>query len=108
MREKKTCLPRRQLLKRLALSASLLPLGSAVRSALAGAPAPLLSAESPEAKAVHYVEDAKGARGAAPGSSCANCALYQEADGSTQGPCQLFAGKDVKAAGWCSSWAPEL
>lgn len=104
----KTFLPRRQLLQRLALYVSLLPLGSALRSALAAGPTPLLSMESPEAKAVHYVDDARRAAGAAPGSSCANCALYQGADGSTQGPCQLFAGKDVKAAGWCSSWAAQL
>ena len=100
-------LPRRRLLQRLALGACLLPLGGAARSALA-APAPLLSVEAPEAKAVKYVEDARQAQGAAGGSSCANCALYQGSEGATQGPCQLFPGKDVKAAGWCSSWAPEL
>ena len=106
--DEKTCLPRRQLLQRLALSVSLLPLGGALRSALAAGPAPLLSMEAPAAKAVHYVDDARRAVGAAPGSSCANCALYQGADGSAQGPCQLFSGKDVKAAGWCSSWAAQL
>jgi len=98
---------RRRLLQRLALGVSLVPLAAAVRSALA-APAPLLSVSAPEAKAVHYVEDAKGAKGASPGSNCANCALYQGAAGSSQGPCQLFAGKDVKAGGWCSSWAPQM
>jgi len=30
------------------------------------------------------------------------------APGSAQGPCQLFAGKQVKAAGWCSAWAPQM
>jgi high potential iron-sulfur protein len=99
------CLSRRRLLQRLALGALFAPV--AARTALA-APAPLLSVSAPQAKAVRYVEDAKNAKGASPGSSCANCALYQGAAGSSQGPCQLFPGKDVKAAGWCSSWAPQM
>jgi high potential iron-sulfur protein len=99
--------PRRRLLRRLALGLSLLPLGGAVRPARA-APLPLLSVDAPEAKAVSYVEDARQAHGAAAGSRCANCALYQGADGSARGPCQLFPGKDVQAAGWCSSWAAQL
>jgi hypothetical protein len=74
-----------------------------------GAPAAaLLDAGSAAAKAVKYVEDAAKASGATPGSHCANCALYQGPDGSTQGPCQIFPGKAVKAAGWCSSWAPQM
>ena len=28
--------------------------------------------------------------------------------GSAQGPCQLFPGKLVKAAGWCTGWAPQM
>jgi hypothetical protein len=103
----KFSVPRRRLLQRLALGACVLPLGSVVRSTRA-ATSPLLSVDAPEAKAVKYVENARSAQGAAAGSSCANCALYQGPDGSTQGPCQLFPGKDVKAAGWCSSWAPQL
>jgi hypothetical protein len=101
-------LTRRRLLERLAVCIPLLPGGrSAIRRALASA-APLLSADSPEAKAVKYVEDAREAPGAAPDSSCASCGLYQGASGSAEGPCQLFPGKDVKASGWCSSWTPQL
>ena len=101
-------LSRRHLLGRLALAASLTPLAVfGLRESLA-ASAPLLSVTSPEAKAVKYVEDAKDAHGASPGSNCANCGLYQGPNGSTQGPCQLFPGREVKAAGWCSSWAPQL
>lgn len=104
----KISLSRRRLLQRLALGASAAPIAAgAVRTALA-ASAPLLSVDAPEAKAVKYVENAKDAKGAAPGNNCANCALYQGPDGSTQGPCQLFPGKEVKAAGWCSSWAPQM
>jgi len=99
---------RRRLLQRLALSVPLAPAAlGALRTARAS-PAPLLAVDSPEARAVKYVEDASDARGAAPGARCATCGLYQGAEGSTQGPCQLFPGKDVKASGWCSSWAPQL
>ena len=100
-------LSRRRLLQRLALGVSLAPVaGKLVGPALAGAP--LLSITAPEAQAVKYVEDAKDAKGATPGNNCGNCGLYQGANGSTQGPCQLFPGKDVKAAGWCSSWAAQM
>jgi hypothetical protein len=97
-------LSRRALLKRLALA----PLaGGAVRAAFAAAAA-LLSPSAPEAKAVQYTEDAKTAKGAPAGNTCATCALYQGASGSAQGPCQIFPGKEVKAAGWCSSWAAQM
>lgn len=36
-----------------------------------------------------------------PGQSCGNCALYQATRGSTQGPCKIFGGQVVMAAGWC-------
>ena len=100
-------LSRRALLQRLALGMSLAPVaGALTRPALAAAP--LLAVSSPEAQAVKYVENASAATGATPGSNCANCGLYQGASGSAQGPCQLFPGKEVKATGWCSSWAPQM
>jgi hypothetical protein len=100
-------LSRRQLLRRLALGASFTPFAlMSLRQAFAAQP--LLAVTAPEAKAVNYVEDAKSAKGASAGSSCANCALYQGANGSSQGPCQLFPSNDVKAAGWCSSWAAQM
>jgi hypothetical protein len=103
-----TSLSRRRLLQRLAVSAAAIPLVAAgMRTTLAAAAA-LLSVNAPEAKAVKYVENAKDAAGAAPGSKCANCGLYQGPEGSAQGPCQLFPGKEVKASGWCSSWAPQM
>jgi hypothetical protein len=104
-----TPLSRRRLLQRLALAVSLTPVVTgALRAAFAATPSPLLAVSSPEAQAVKYVEDAKDAKGAARGSNCANCGLYQGPSGSTQGPCQLFPGKDVKASGWCSSWAAQM
>jgi High potential iron-sulfur protein len=96
---------RRYFFTRLALGVALLPLAAGTRRAHA---ANLLSVQAPEAKAVRYTEDAKTAKGASGGASCANCALYQGASGATQGPCQIFPGKEVKAAGWCSSWAGQM
>ena len=96
---------RRQLLKRVALAVWLVPLAVSVRRARA---ANLLSPASPQAKAVRYVEDARSAKGAIAGSTCANCALYQGASGAPQGPCQIFPGQEVKAQGWCSSWSAQM
>jgi High potential iron-sulfur protein len=101
-------LSRRCLLQRLALAMSLAPVAVGASRPARAAAQPLLSVNAPEAKAVKYVEDARQAHGAAAGNSCANCGLYQGAGGSTQGPCQLFPGKDVKAAGWCSSWTAQM
>jgi high potential iron-sulfur protein len=97
-------LSRRRLLQNLTIGVPLLPLGA---TALA-ADAPLLSPDAKEAKAVKYVEDASQAKGRVAGSTCANCGLYQGHSGAATGPCQIFAGKTVKAAGWCSSWAPQM
>lgn len=102
-------LSRRDLLQRVMLGVSLAPVAAgALRAALAATSPPLLAVDSPEGRAVHYVENAANAKGAKPGNNCASCGLYQGANGSTQGPCSLFPGKEVKAAGWCSSWAPQM
>jgi hypothetical protein len=99
---------RRRLLQALGLAVPLAAIGVEPPARGAAAAAPLLDPATPEAQAVRYVEDAAGASGAAPGSTCANCALYQGADGSKQGACQIFPGREVRAAGWCTSWAPQM
>jgi hypothetical protein len=101
-------LSRRSLLQKLTLGVPLLPIAVSQLSTALAADAPLLSPDAKEAKAVKYVEDASKAVGAIPGSTCANCAVYQGHSGLPQGPCQIFPGKEVKAAGWCSSWAPQM
>jgi hypothetical protein len=101
-------LARRSLLRSLALGVPLAAVAFSRRAGAASASAPLLDAGAPEAKSVKYVEDAARASGAAAGSNCGNCGLYQGAAGSKQGPCQIFPGKEVKAAGWCSSWSPQM
>jgi hypothetical protein len=101
-------LSRRGLLQKLTLGVPLLPIAVSQLSTALAADAALLSPDAKDAKAVKYVEDASRAVGAIPGSTCANCAVYQGHAGSPQGPCQIFPGKEVKAAGWCSSWAPQM
>jgi len=68
----------------------------------------MLSVDDPAAKAVKYVEDATKAKRAAADNTCANCGLYTGKTGDKAGPCQIFPGKRVVAAGWCSSWAPQM
>ena len=100
-------LSRRNLLQSLTLGFPLLTV-AAYHPAAQAADAPLLNPEDKDAKAVKYVEDATKAKGALPDSTCANCAVYQGKAGVATGPCQIFPGKLVKAAGWCSSWAPQI
>jgi High potential iron-sulfur protein len=71
------------------------------------AEAPLVSPSDPAAKKVKYVEDASKAKEAS-GNKCSTCGLYQGANNSKQGPCQIFPGKQVKADGWCAEWAPQM
>ena len=85
-------LSRRRLLQNLTLGVPLLPLAAALDTARA-ADLPLIRPDAKEA---------------VPGRTCANCGLYQGKSGAVSGPCQIFAGKAVKAAGWCSSWAPQM
>jgi hypothetical protein len=105
---KNTLISRRRLLGNAALTVALAPLAVCKLGSAVGAGAALLNPADPAAKAVKYVEDAKHGQGATAGSKCANCGLYQGAGGSVEGPCQIFPGKDVKAAGWCTSWAPQM
>lgn len=95
---------RRRLLRHIALGMVLIPVSSLGAKAVF-ADAPMVTPDDPTAKALKYVEDAGKASGAKPGSQCANCMFYQGAANSAQGPCTVFSGKQVKAAGWCSSWA---
>ena len=93
---------RRQFLVRGLVSAAALPFVGALMSATVSAQAlKPLPATNPQAVALKYVADAKKATAAKPGSTCANCALFQAA---TKG-CSIFPGFSVAPAGWCSAWA---
>lgn len=61
--------------------------------------AEMLSPDDPTAQALAYTDAST-----TEGQSCANCALYSGAADAASGPCAIFPGKDVAAAGWCRSW----
>ena len=98
---------RRRLLKNIALGMALMPIAGAPLTAARAAEAPLVAADDPTAKALKYVSDTSKSTDAKPGSTCANCKLYQGAAGAAQGGCLLFPGKSVKSTGWCISWAAQ-
>jgi High potential iron-sulfur protein len=100
-------LTRRNFVRRWLFGASVTSLVLARLTVSRAAAEPLLSPADPAAKKLQYTEDATKVKAAA-GNKCSSCALYQGTDKSSQGPCQLFPGKQVKAAGWCSSWAPQM
>ena len=66
---------------------------------------PHLTLDDPTAKALNYTEDnTKAGPPHQAGQDCSNCNFYT--GGATgYGPCQLFAGKAVAAAGWCAGYA---
>ena len=97
---------RRIVLKKLVCGIILIPLFDLGIERVFAADLPLLQVDDPAAKARKYVEDAGKASAAKAYSNCASCMFYQGASGSAQGPCTVFPGKQVKAKGWCSSWAP--
>ena len=99
---------RRRFVGKLLLGAALVPLATVRPTTGHAADLPLLSTDDPAAKKVRYTEDATTEKSAIKGNNCANCALYEGTYQSAQGPCQLFPSKHVKAAGWCSSWTPQL
>jgi High potential iron-sulfur protein len=109
--------PNRSVVSRRALLQNLAAAGAAVsilRSAGSGAAElPHLSVKDPKAVAVGYVEDAaqvdaKKYPTYVKGSRCDNCLLLQGASGAGYRPCNLFPGKLVSAAGWCSGWSAEI
>jgi hypothetical protein len=72
---------------------------------------PQLSEDDPMAKAMKYTHDGSTVdpstrNNPAADQSCSNCALIQGDEGDWR-PCQIFPGKAVNAAGWCSVWAPK-
>ncbi len=72
----------------------------------------LLSESDPLARSFGYVADASKVVVASnptykPGQQCANCFQFKPAKpGAAVGGCAIFAGKLVKAGGWCKVWVP--
>ena len=68
-----------------------------------------LDEADPQAVALGYKQDTTKVDGKkypnhAASQDCSNCQLYQGKAKDPTGPCTLFAGKQVAAAGWCSAW----
>ncbi|MEO7207642.1 MAG: high-potential iron-sulfur protein [Steroidobacteraceae bacterium] len=73
---------------------------------------PHLDVKDRAAVALGYVEkaaqvDAKKYPTYVKGSRCDNCLLLQGSGGAYR-PCNLFPGKLVSAAGWCTGWTAEI
>jgi hypothetical protein len=98
-------LGRRGLLGRLGLALSLPPLALSPATPARSAELTLLDESDPSAQAEGYVSDASRAKGADAGANCANCSLYAATSDATQGTCQYFPDKLVKAAGWCQAYS---
>ncbi|MFT5657501.1 MAG: hypothetical protein ACI9KN_000774 [Gammaproteobacteria bacterium] len=60
--------------------------------------AAMVTIDDPTAIALGYTDKSTTAS-----QTCANCMLYQ-GGAAASGPCPIFAGKEVAAAGWCKSW----
>lgn len=95
---------RRRFLANMAAAGAMLPL---LRVGIAGAAdKPHLNPTADNAKALHYTDDAKSAKGDAAykaGSHCGDCMFYQGGD-AKWGGCALFPQNDVAHGGWCMSW----
>ena len=83
--------------------------GALAAARVAGQAAPVLTEADPQAVALGYkadatkVDKAKYAQYAA-GQQCNGCNFYQGKATDAMAPCQLFAGKQVGAKGWCSAF----
>ena len=96
---------RRALLKGTLLGLAAAPAASLLaRDAMAANP--LIEPNDAQAKALGYIHDATKVDAKAnpnykAGQHCANCIQYTGKAGDDEGGCNLFPGKNVKAAGWC-------
>ena len=88
-----------------------MPASDAPKAEAATSTAAKLSEDDPQAKSLSYVHDATTLEDSQtryqPGQACANCALYTGGNGAEWGGCSIFPGKQVKATGWCSVYAPK-
>ena len=101
---------RRSLVKSLAAAAAVAAIFRGGKSG--AAELPHLEVKEPAAVALGYVEnatqvDAKKYPAYVKGSRCDNCLQLQGSSGAYR-PCNLFPGKLVSAAGWCSGWEAEI
>lgn len=94
---------RRQFVTFMGASTVAIPVAALVGSRLAYADdLPMVDEASDAAKNWEYV-----AASATDGQVCSGCALYQGEADAEGGPCALFPGSNVHAAGWCKAFAPK-
>jgi hypothetical protein len=70
---------------------------------------PKLDPQSQQAQALAYVHEAAKASGHdayQQGANCGNCIQWTGGD-KAWGGCNIFPGKRVARAGWCSVWTPK-
>ena len=69
---------------------------------------PRLSEDNPQAKSLQYKHIASDVDHSRykEGQQCSNCQLWQGSDSDEWAGCGIFAGKVVKATGWCTAYAP--
>ena len=94
---------RRALIVRSLILGAIAPVAETLGSSAALAESPSLDPNDPTAKALGYVTQSTK-----PGEKCNNCSQFQGNVGGAQGPCTIFPGKNVVAAGWCMSWVKKL
>ncbi|MGQ7843986.1 high-potential iron-sulfur protein [Granulosicoccus sp. 3-233] len=98
-----TDIKRRKFVSMLGASAAVIPVSALVASLPSRADdAPVVDPESAQAQALQYVSETE-----IPEQMCSNCTLYTGAEGEDKGPCPLFPGSSVMAAGWCSAYVPK-
>jgi High potential iron-sulfur protein len=66
----------------------------------------MVNPASPEATGLAYTAQASTSKHEkyAPPAACGNCVMYAGKPGDEAGPCPLFIGNRVAAAGWCSGY----
>jgi hypothetical protein len=101
---------RRSLVKSLAAAAAVAAIFPSIKAR--AAELSHVDVKDPAAIALGYVEnatqvDAKKYPTYVKGSRCDNCLLLQGSSGAYR-PCNLFPGKLVAAAGWCTGWTAEI
>ena len=97
--------PRRSLLKGALLGVAAVPV-SALLGRTAHAATGRVDPNEPTAKSLGYIEDATKVDAKAnpnykPGQLCSNCLQAPVKEGAEYVPCNIFAGREVAAKGWC-------
>lgn len=91
---------RRQAIKSAMAVSAVIPVATLFnQTAQAGGHMPKVDPESAAAKALQYTETSPDEA-----KLCSGCQLYTGEEGKEIGPCSIFPGQEVAAAGWCLSW----